>query len=473
MTNTVESGPRPPPQARNGRRVLALLLAVAASAHAALASTSPDQWIKQRSPAESGSGNGTAAAAAAAPGTAPDGKTFEEVFDLALQRAESVSIENELFFQSDESHLQALEGFAPTIAGSTTSKLTTPNYTSPAQNAANAATITIDQPIFRGFRDFAGLRQRKAQREAARLAYQDAARQLFYNTAQAYYNLLASESDEANYRNEIEVNRKRLGDLENFYKIGRSQITDVLTQKSQISVLETILEATRGQVETAREVLAFFTGKERTLPLRDTEKVPLKPEPPETYLGHLEERTDVMGAVANVKAAEENVPLAWGNHLPSIDVLGDINLINPSMLSPNAWDVALGVSIPIFQGFTVVSQTRAAASLERQSNYVLSQTRRTAEQEIRTFYDSFRADQLQIAKFTETVEIARQNYEAEIKEYRNGLVTNLDVLTAITTWQDNVRQLAHQQFQARMDYVRLQAASGGRKEILIESQLVK
>ena len=30
---------------------------------------------------------------------------------------------------------------------------------------------------------------------------------------------------------------------------------------------------------------------------------------------------------------------------------------------------------------------------------------------------------------------------------------SLDVLTSITTWQDNVRQLAHQQFQARMDYV--------------------
>lgn len=429
----------------------------------------------QRIPAAAPSPN-VATNSNAAPNSNGEGKTFDDVFQLALTRAETVNIQDEILAQADELDWQAKGALLPTISGSATYLRqqtvsdSVGNALFPAQQ--NTVKLTADQPIFRGFRDFAALRQRKDLFTSQKAALQYAAQQLFYNTATAYYNVLAFESDEFNYRNEIEINRKRLTELEGFVRIGRSQITDVLTQKSTISSLEATLESTLSQLENAKDVLAFFSGQDRNMPLHDTVTPPVRPEAVALYLERIEQRPDVKSALDSLKANEEGIPIAWGQHLPSVDLVGDYYVARPGSLAGSDWDFELAITMPIFSGGVIVSQTRQAASVARQYSLLLSQARRTAEEEIRQFYDNFLYDERQMTKLDETADLARKNYEALIKEYRNGLVTNLDVLQAITTWQDAIRLYAHQQFTARSDYLKLQASSAQRKEVFVESARV-
>jgi outer membrane protein len=403
------------------------------------------------------------------------GKSFADVYKAALERAYTVNVQQEIIDQDAELDTQAKAALFPTITGAATllEQQTPSNNVGSSISPANQNTvkITADQPIFRGFRDFAALRQRKDLLNSAKYTLQDAARTLFYNTAQAYYNVLALESDEFNYKNEIAVNQKRLTELQGFVRIGRSQITDVLGQESTISGLEATLENTHGQLESAKEVLAFFTGMDRNMPIWDNETPPEAPESVAFYLEKIEQRPDVKAAVASLQGNEEGIPIARGQHLPSIDVLGDYYFTRPGdALSGVNWDVALAITVPIFQGGAILSQTRQAESVARQFNIVLQSTRAAAAQEISQFYDAFAADQRQIVKLAETADVSKKNYDALIKEYRNGLVTNLDVLTGITTWQTAVLNLAHQRFTAKQDWVKLQAASAQRKEIFIESK---
>src|SRR5262249_11349994 len=162
---------------------------------------------------------------------------------------------------------------------------------------------------------------------------------LFYDLATAYYNVLALRSDESNYRVEIDVNRKRLHELEEFRKIGRSRTSEVLTQEANIASLEARFEATRGQYEAANETFAFLTGLDREPPLRDDVVVPQSPDPLAKYLQRVEDRPDVQEAAANLRAFEENSAIAWGGHLPSVDVLGDYYLKRPGLQSDSHWDV--------------------------------------------------------------------------------------------------------------------------------------
>jgi outer membrane protein len=135
------------------------------------------------------------------------------------------------------------------------------------------------------------------------------------------------------------------------------------------------------------------------------------------------------------------------------------------------WDVQLALTVPIFQGGVIQSQVRQAESVVRQYRLLLSQSRRSAEQEIRTFFDLLNADRKQVEKLSELVEISKKNYETQIAYYRNGLVTNLDVLQAMTTYQDAQRQLARQRFSFQLDSVKLQAATGERTEINIKTKV--
>ncbi len=402
----------------------------------------------------------------------PTGKSLAQCYQDALKRSENVGVQDELLVQNNELHWQAIGAVLPQINATGTFL-----YQPPPESAANiypstqnTIKFTATQPLFRGLRDFAALRQKSKFLGSQKLALQNAARQLFYDVATAYYNVLSLQSDALNYQNETEVNRKRLKELEDFARIGRSRRSEVLTLKSNVTSLEAQIELTQGQLENAKETLAYLTGNSRDTLLSDAEVVPPSVLPLTEQLARIEERPDVKAAAANVMAYEEGVPITFGQHFPSVDVVGDYYALRPGVLQNTNWDVYLSVSLPIFSGGVMQSQVRQAASVRRQYELTLSQARRLAEQEIRQFYNSFVADQKQSAKLTETSDLSKQNYESELKDYRNGLVTNLEVLQSITTWQGARRLADRQTLTLKTDFVKLEAASARRKEIFIESE---
>jgi len=121
--------------------------------------------------------------------------------------------------------------------------------------------------------------------------------------------------------------------------------------------------------------------------------------------------------------------------------------------------------VPIFQGGVIQSQVRQAHSANRQSQLLLSQTRRAAEQEIRTLHNQLHADLKKLLKLEDLVDASKNNYETQLRYYRNGLVTNLDVLQSMTTFEDAQRLRDHQKYLIKLDSVKLQAATGERPEI--------
>lgn len=418
-------------------------------------------------------------------------KSLIDAFRAAVQRSETIGIQDELIDQAHEVNSQAFGAILPTLNGGfnflkqETPINATGNSIYPATQ--NTGKLTADQPLFRGFRDFAGLRQKKYLVDAQVTALIVAARQLFYDLSTGYYNVLAYQRDVINYKKEIEINQKRLTELDNFFKIGRSQLTDVLTFKANIAALESQLELTLGLLEQSKDILAYLTGWDRNVTLVDREILfnPSSTEKDESnsgfgqtlgtpvdissYLAKLEERPDVQNAISNVKANDEGIALAAGNHLPSVDLIGDYYFFRPGALSNVSWDAQVALTIPLFQGGIVQSQVRQAESVARQYSLLLSQTKRLAEREIRTYYDSVEADRKQALKLTHLAQISKKNYETEINYYRRGLVTNLDVLQAVNTYQDAVRQLDHVRYQFQSDGVKLEAAAGQRTEINIKT----
>jgi len=408
----------------------------------------------------------------------PDnGKTFQDAWTAALRRSESVGIQDELLVQAHETGNQVTGALFPTISGSATfmrqTSPATTTGTSLFPSAYDTTKISADQPLFRGLRDFAALRQSKALFRYQQAALQDAARTLYYSLSTAYHNVLAYSSDVANYGEEIKQNQSRLKELLQWQKIGRARETDVLTEKATIAGLESSLETSRGQLQAARESLAFVTGWDRDTPIKSVDPLPTHVDAVADYLKNIEKRSDVTAAREAVNEYEEAVPIARGGHFPNVDLLGDYYFFRPGVQDDVHWDVSLAITLPIFQGGIVQSQVRGAESQYRQYNLSLSQVRRTAEQEIRTFHDAVNADLALVKKFGEAADIGRRNYLANSRDFRNGLVTNLDVLTALTSWQDSLRALDHQEFQSRADYEELEAASAQRKEIFIQSEKVK
>ena len=411
-------------------------------------------------------------------------RSLKAAYLAALEQAsgpqmENIKIQTELLTQAAEIEGQARGALFPTISGVTTF-LNQPSPSnaigstfSPASQ--NTVKITADQPLFRGLREYALLRQKKYLVDAQVQMLFNAALQLFYDVATAYYNVAAYQEDEGNYKLEILDSKTRLADLQGFYKIGRSQLTDVLTSQANIASLEAQLAATHGQLEIARDTLAIFTGWDRNLILnpgssdsKEGEASPVQLAEISSYLAKIEQRPDVQLAIANVKANEEAIPISWGAHLPSVDLLGNYYFTRPGTLSDVKWDASVALTIPIYQGGVIQSQVRQAQSVVRQYGFILAQVRKTAEQEVRVFYDTLSANKNQLEKLGELLTISKKNYETEVKFYKNGLVTNLEVMQAMTTYTDAQRQFDHLNQLLKLAFAKLEASVGERPEINIK-----
>jgi outer membrane protein len=400
---------------------------------------------------------------------AEEKKSLTQAYQAAIERAESIEIQKELLIQAQENESQAEGALLPTING-TWNRLQQPTPSNATASAfypstQNLVKITATQPLFRGLSEYAALRKTRSLSEAQTFSLLDSAKRLFFDVSTAYYQALNLKQDLLNYKQQLQLNHQRLQELEGFIKIGRAKLTDLLTFKANIASIEAQIEATQGQYENAKDLIAFLTGWDRDALLEDVEKIPQAPAALETYLARIENRADVQLALSNAKANEELPAIARGAHFPSVNLLGNYYLTRPGVLSTLHWDVQLALNFPIFQGGVIQSQLRQAQSIDRQYQLILSQTRRSAEQEVRTLHNLLQADLKQLLKLEELVESSKKNYETQLRYYRNGLVTNLDVLQSMTTFEDAQRLRDHQKYVIKLDSVKLQAATGGRSEI--------
>ena len=390
--------------------------------------------------------------------------TLDQYYDAALKRSEVVATQGELIHQVEEHYSQASAALYPTVNGVASYTRQDPIpagelSTSSSPNRQSLAKVMATQPLFRGFREFAGLRQAKALLGAQNEDYRNACVLLFKDVVQNFYTVLSLEQDLKNLDEEINQALDREKELNSRLRIGRSRISEVLTVQSAISTLRAQTEQLQGQLRTAREVFAFLSGLESTTPLRDSEVMPAKVEPLDEYLARLVLRPDVKASRQRMTAAQENVSVARGAHLPSVDLNANRYLERTGNLKDVTWDVQIALTLPIYSGGLLQSKVSEAVSQHTQAELSASQVSRQAEQEIRSTYQNvvFNASQLEaLEKATDT---ARKNYEAQRHDYRLGLVTNLDVLQALTTFQENQRALDRARYTAKIDFFRLQAAA--------------
>ncbi len=403
-------------------------------------------------------------AATVRPAVAAETLTLDEYFAAALKRSEVVATQAELIRQAEEHYRQADAALYPTVNGvaSYTQQDPIPAGESDTSNFPNRQTLTklsATQPLFRGFREFAALRQTQALVGAQNQDYLGARTQLFKDVAQNFYTVLSIEQDLRNLDAEIQQDLDREKELNARVRIGRSRIGEVLTVQSNISNLRAQVEQLRGQLSVAREAFAFLSGLDPATPLRDTETLPAGPEPLDAYLARLELRPDVKAAQQRLTAAQENTRVARGANLPSIDLNANRYLNRTGSLRDSSWDVGIALTVPIYTGGQLQSKVSEAVSQRTQAELSLSQVRRQAGQEIRSAHQSVAYDRLQLDALEKATAAARKNYQAQAHDYRLGLVTNLDVLQALTTYQENQRALDRARYTAKSDYLMLQAAA--------------
>jgi outer membrane protein len=400
-------------------------------------------------------------------GEAQAGWSLSDAFREAKVRSEDLSSQVEVVNQAEEKYSQAIGAVLPNVNFYGTylrQEASTTSAVFPTEQRTYK--INLTQPLFRGFREYAALKQQSILARAAKWNQSQALTQLFMDTTTAYYQVLALQRDLQNLDLEIEVNQKRLNELDHFRRIGRSRASESLAVQSNIAALLAQRESVNSSLTNAKGIFRFITGGPTETELQDQDVFPNQLPDSEVFTKNLKNRPDYQAAMESALASDESVKIARGGHFPSLDFGANYYFSRPGVVQNVKWDWSLGLVFPIFQGGIVNSQVSVAASQRKQAELALSKIERQAYEQIASSYETAKGDLAQLAKLKDAVELSKKNYEAELKDYQLGLVNHLEVLQALTSAQETRRQWDRNDFQFKIDYLRLLAMSATEPRIL-------
>jgi outer membrane protein len=346
----------------------------------------------------------------------------------------------------------------PVGGGTATGGVTT--VTEGQRNYQSQSNVNMTYTIFNGGQNWnnigASARAIAAKKQTLARQYQT----IYQDTAQAFYNVLQYQGDMAVEADLIDALRARVDDLKDRVNLGRSRPSELLQAETDLANAKVTLESQRGSMNAAKETVAFYTGVPSAhLVLKDTADFPSVHDL-ELYLQHSPSRPDVLSQIETMKQSERQLAAAFGELLPTISAQGNF-LASQDPVSNNIdATMTIQASMPIFDGGLIAGQIHQSHETLRQNRLNVEQLQRTADQDTRTAYVNYDAAVAQILVLREASTLAAKDFEAQVDDYRHGVVSNLDVLTALQDYQTARIQLHNANMTARLDLINLNVAAG-------------
>jgi outer membrane protein len=385
--------------------------------------------------------------------------SLKDAYQAALDKTESAAILDARATQASERVSQAKGAIFPELSlkSNYIRQQSLPN----TRSESSEIKFNLIQPVFRGFREFSYLRSIELDLNAQTLERTQLNLSTYTAVGQVYFAILTAEQDLKNLTTLLELMNKRVQEVKSRTQIGRSRTSELLTAQSQAATLQTQIRAAQLVVDLARDRFSLVTGLPRDTAIEDSVlDLPTQIPALTSYLDESHRRPDLSALKTRIESSEEKVAFFKGAHWPTLDFSGNYYLKHTRPLDRVKWDLGLTLTLPLYQGGVVSSQVREAAAKVQEQELSSALAIKSAEQEIRSYYQQVTNGIEQMTSIKEGLEIAEKNYQEQNRDYRFGLSTNLDVLQALNVLQDTRRALDRTKYQTLTAWHMLQAAAG-------------
>lgn len=301
--------------------------------------------------------------------------------------------------------------------------------------------LSLQQPIFTGFRLVNSSKIAEYNLEATRQDYAADEKTLVYNIKNAYWNLYkAGEVKKVVDENVAQV-RAHLEDIQNLFKQGLSTRNDLLRVQVQLS------EAQLRQIDANNALRVASVNLSNVINIPLTTGI--------TITDSVEARSDIIPALDlltekaystrpelkaldfRVKASETAINVAQASWWPQIFLQGNYNYARPNQrVFPSTdefkgtWDVSVALQMNLWNWGQTSSQTTQAESQYEQTKDTYQTLRNNVALELTQNYLNVLRSKERILVAEESVGQAEENYRVTSEKFKNGLVLNTDLIDA-------------------------------------------
>jgi len=335
--------------------------------------------------------------------------------------------------------------------------------------------------------NFATIRAANHQVAQAEADYRTAQQLLMQRVAQRYFAVLAAQDTLEAQQAALEAFNRQLDQANKRFEVGLIAITDVQDTKAARDQSAAAVIAAKRALATAEEQLREITAQKYERLSRPTAEMPLQPPQPEIEEEwvnvSMDQNPQLLSARFAADVARENVRIAFGGHLPTLDLVGaygkteghgtarfsnfdaetGTNLLGPTTDFPteaNTKTYGLQIQIPIFSGGLVNSRTREQEFRWIAAKERVTLTSRQTERAARDAYLGVISEMARVEALKQALESNRTSLSATEAGYEVGTRTSVDVLDARRLLVQAQTDFARSRYDYLQNVINLRFAAG-------------
>lgn len=374
----------------------------------------------------------------------PESLSFSEALDRAQQRSQVLQI-RELEAQRARSRLGLARGeLFPELeffANWQWQDRSAQSDSSAVNRARSSQTLGLRarQNLFQGGAEFAGFRVFKEETEIQRLRVLEARLELTQSLAHLFFSFQKLQKENESLSNQKRVLERRIRDLRQRTRIGRSQEVDLLAAESQLAALEAELIENEFQKNEQETKLKSLLELSELPPLREESlDIPL----PEQW-EDLERIIPSHFRMQQMQRLLSQARAGWRSEisgfLPELEAVGQYFFHRPRPLEDVDWSLQLNLSFNFFSGGKDWYRQQAARHQLRRVQVQLAEEERLLRQDLRLAFEKVRRFERRQQALLRAAELAEKNSLEQQRQYELGLVSNLDVLQSMNQFLNSKR----------------------------------
>ena len=327
--------------------------------------------------------------------------------------------------------------------------------------------LDVTQPVFR-FDRFLALEQADSQIQQAHAELNFALQDLIIRASERYFTVLAAFDNLEFTQGEKVSLQRALEQAKQRFEVGLTAITDV--QEAQAGYDRAVANEILAEnaIDNAREALREVTGEYILMLSPLGEDMPLvRPQPEiieEWTKTSQEQNLNVVAAKHRLEVARQETKIQQSGHLPTLDLFArqgfDSGGGRFGGTDIHSTAIGLELSVPLFQGGLVSSQTREAHQLFNQSFEYLEQQYRAAQRQTREAFLGVISGISQVQALKQSVISSESALQATEAGFEVGTRTAVDVVASQRVLLQAQRDYARARYDYILNTLRLKQAAG-------------
>ena len=299
--------------------------------------------------------------------------------------------------------------------------------------------LSLQQPIFTGFKLKSAYDIAEYNSMAVKEEYSQTEQDLILDIKTAYWNLYKANKIKKVVDENVEQIKAHEKDAENLFNQGLATNSDLLKVKVQLA------EAQLRQIDAKNAVKLTMTNLSNIIELPLTTEIEVSEELPAESGGidslenltamALDNRPELKAMSYRVKASETGIDLAQSGWFPQIYLVGNYNYSNPnSRYFPveekfkDSWDVSVSLSFDLWNWNKTGNQTTQAEAEFEQAKDGYKILKDAVTLQVTQNYLNLEQAKEKLVVSQTSVEQAEENYRVASELFKQGLMTNSDLL---------------------------------------------